>query len=89
MCERPHQMDDFEPHAFGNYGTYGLTLLGCESIIQYENQIWQFYAFAANEAIYRTLTGESRQCSLCMTTMVGRHSEIQRMQIKQMPVLFS
>jgi hypothetical protein len=44
----------FIPHSMGNYGNYGLNMLGTDSIIQYNNDIWMFYAFQTgnNNAIY-------------------------------------
>jgi hypothetical protein len=44
----------FKEHPNGNYALYGLALLGCHSIIQYDNDIWMFYAYESgtNNAIY-------------------------------------
>jgi hypothetical protein len=44
----------FIPHSMGNYGNYGLNMLGTDSIIEYQNDIWKFYAFqgGSNDAIY-------------------------------------
>jgi hypothetical protein len=38
----------------GNYANYGLNMLGSNSIIDYNNDIWKFYAFQAgnDNAIY-------------------------------------
>ncbi len=44
----------FIPHKNGNYGRYGLNLFGCNSVIQYNNQIWKFKYFISdtNNALY-------------------------------------
>jgi hypothetical protein len=49
----------FVPHSMGNYGNYGLNMLGCDSIIDYNNNIWKFYAFlgGSNHAIYYNKNG--------------------------------
>ena len=49
----------FEPHAMGNYGKYGLNLIGCDSIISCLGDIWKFYAFktGSNDAIYVNKNG--------------------------------
>jgi hypothetical protein len=46
--------NEFVPHPNGNYAIYGLLLLGCDSIIKYEDDIWKFWAFetGTNNAIY-------------------------------------
>ena len=45
---------NFVPHKNGNYARYGLNEFGCNSIIQYDNQIWQFIHFISNtnNAVY-------------------------------------
>lgn len=47
-------MNEFVPHPMGNYALYGLNMLGCDSIIQYEDDIWMFWAFESrtNNTIY-------------------------------------
>ncbi len=49
----------FIPHSMGNYGNYGLNLFGCNSIIEYNNDIWMFYALkgSSNDAIYYNKNG--------------------------------
>ena len=44
----------FIPHSGGNYGRYGLNFFGCDSIIQYNNDIWKFIWFVqnSNDAVY-------------------------------------
>jgi hypothetical protein len=44
----------FIPHHMGDYANYGLNMLGTDSIIEYQNDIWKFYAFQSNSnnAIY-------------------------------------
>lgn len=47
-------------HPNGNYGLYGLNLLGCVSIIRYKGEILKFHAFVAgdsNHAIYVNVNG--------------------------------
>ncbi len=49
----------FISHEMGNYGNYGLNMFGCNSIIEYNNDIWKFYAFktGSNDAIYYNKNG--------------------------------
>ena len=49
----------FIPHHMGNYANYGLNMFGTDSIIEYQNDIWKFYAFQSNSnnAIYYNNTG--------------------------------
>jgi hypothetical protein len=44
----------FIPHINGNYARYGLNFFGCDSIIQYNNDIWKFIWFVqnSNDAVY-------------------------------------
>jgi hypothetical protein len=51
----------FKPHSMGNYALYGLNTFGCESIIDFYNDIWKFYAFEVgnNNAIYINKSGHS------------------------------
>jgi hypothetical protein len=51
----------FVPHSMGNYGNYGLNMLGTDSIIDYNNDIWKFYAFLphSDNAIYYNKNGTS------------------------------
>ena len=44
----------FKQHPNGNYSMCGLEEIGCHSIIEYDNDIWMFYAFQTNtnNAIY-------------------------------------
>ena len=44
----------FRVHPMGNANCFGLNTFGCDSIIQYGNQIWKFYAFqtGTENAIY-------------------------------------
>lgn len=50
----------FVPHEMGNWGNYGLNIFGCDSIINYNNDIWKFYAFQAcsDNAIYYNKDGK-------------------------------
>uniref|UniRef100_A0A6C0BWI6 Uncharacterized protein n=1 Tax=viral metagenome TaxID=1070528 RepID=A0A6C0BWI6_9ZZZZ len=47
-------------HPNGNYGLYGLNMMGCESIILFKGEILKFHAFKSgtNLAIY---TNERRE----------------------------
>jgi hypothetical protein len=47
-------------HPNGNYGLYGLNMIGCDSIIRLNDEILRFYAFktGANVAIYVNEKGE-------------------------------
>ena len=49
----------FIPHIDGNYAMYGLNYIGCDSIIQYNNDIWKFIWFNSNtnDAVYINKTG--------------------------------
>uniref|UniRef100_A0A6C0HVA8 Uncharacterized protein n=1 Tax=viral metagenome TaxID=1070528 RepID=A0A6C0HVA8_9ZZZZ len=49
----------FIPHINGNYAMYGLNYIGCDSIIQYNNNIWKFIWFNSNtnDAVYINKTG--------------------------------
>jgi hypothetical protein len=49
----------FVHHEMGNYANYGLNMFGCDSIIDYNNDIWKFYAFQAgtDNAIYYNKNG--------------------------------
>ncbi len=51
---------EFLEHPFGNYALYGLNNFGCDSIINYNNEIMKFYAFqsGSNNAIYITKSGK-------------------------------
>ncbi len=51
---------EFLEHPFGNYALYGLNNFGCESIINYNDEIMKFYAFksGSNNAIYITKSGK-------------------------------
>ncbi len=44
----------FIPHKMGNYARYGLNDFGCDSIIEYNNQLWKFVWFLkdSNNAVY-------------------------------------
>ncbi len=48
----------FMPHHMGNYGNYGLNMLGTNSIIEYKNDIWKFYAFSGDYAYYYNKEGK-------------------------------
>jgi hypothetical protein len=47
-------------HPNGNYGLYGLNMMGCDSIIRLNDEILRFYAFktGTNVAIYVNEKGE-------------------------------
>lgn len=47
-------------HPNGNYGLYGLNMLGCDSIIRFNGDILKFYAFVVGkrDAIYVNEKGE-------------------------------
>jgi len=49
----------FIPHIDGNYAMYGLNYFGCDSIIQYNNDIWKFIWFIPhkNDAVYINKSG--------------------------------
>ncbi len=49
----------FTPHHMGNYANYGLNMFGSDSVINYNNDIWKFYAFQTgnNNAIYYNKAG--------------------------------
>ncbi len=51
--------NQFIEHPMGNYALYGLNNFGCDSIIQYNDEIMKFYAFqsGSNNAIYISKTG--------------------------------
>ena len=51
----------FIPHEMGSYANYGLNMLGCNSIIKYNDDIWKFYALQvnSNKAIYYNKNGTS------------------------------
>ncbi len=42
----------FVPHTNGNIMNYGLNSFGCNSIIEYNNDIWKFVYFNKNNAVY-------------------------------------
>lgn len=46
--------NEFVPHPMGNYALYGVNMLGCDSIIQYDDDIWMFWALESgtNNTIY-------------------------------------
>jgi hypothetical protein len=46
--------NNFVTHPMGNYAMYGLNMLGCDSVILYNNEILKFYAYESNSknAIY-------------------------------------
>jgi hypothetical protein len=62
---------EFVEHPMGNYALYGLNNLGCDSIIQYNNEIMKFYAFVSgsNYTIYITKTGSERIINPYDTTL--------------------
>jgi hypothetical protein len=45
----------------GNYAMYGLNMLGCDSVILYNNEILKFYAYESNSknAIYVNKDGHT------------------------------
>jgi hypothetical protein len=47
-------------HPNGNYGLYGLNMIGCDSIIRINDEILKFYAVktGTNVAIYTNEKGE-------------------------------
>jgi hypothetical protein len=49
-------------HPYGNYGLYGLNMIGCESIIRFNGEILKFHAFKLGScgkyAIYTNDNGE-------------------------------
>jgi hypothetical protein len=45
-------------HPNGNYGLYGLNMLGCNSIIRFNGEILRFSAFKNRIAIYKNDKGE-------------------------------
>ena len=47
-------------HPNGNYGLYGLNMIGCDSIIRVNGEILKFYAVktGTNVAIYTNQKGE-------------------------------
>ena len=49
----------FIPHHMGDYANYGLNMLGTNSIINYNNDNWKFYAFevCSDNAIYYNKAG--------------------------------
>ena len=49
----------FIPHHMGDYANYGLNMLGANSIINYNNDNWKFYAFegCSDNAIYYNKAG--------------------------------
>jgi hypothetical protein len=65
----------FIPHENGNYARYGLNLFGCDSVIQYNNEIWKFIWFVSNssDAVFINTKGQQ--------TIINKHTDgITRMQ---------
>jgi hypothetical protein len=69
--------NSFEPHQHGNYGLYGLNLLGCDSTIKFENDIWHFLYFKENIAVYTNVHGQHLLLDTIKPT-----DNITRMQVK-------
>lgn len=68
---------EFEPHENGNAFRYGLNSWGCDSIINYNNDIWKFIWFVPNknDAMYINKNGD-------IITIVDYDDNITRMQEK-------
>jgi hypothetical protein len=41
----------FEEHPMGSYALYGLNTFNCDSIIQYDGEIWQFIHYKGKSEI--------------------------------------
>jgi hypothetical protein len=65
----------FIPHKNGNDMLYGLNVFGCNSIIQYNNDIWKFIWFISNtnDAVYVNKEGEQ----ITITTYVDGVTRMQ------------
>jgi hypothetical protein len=51
-------------HPNGNYGLYGLNILGGDSIISYKGNIWKFHAYVTGDskrAIYVNVDGSGEK----------------------------
>jgi hypothetical protein len=69
-------------HPNGNYGLYGLNMIGCESIIRFNGEILKFHAFKTGScgkyAIYVNEKGEQ-----VVIDVYDKSLGITRMTIKQ------
>jgi len=73
----------YTEHPLGNYALYGLNMIGCDSIIRFNNKIYKFKYFKDRDAIYYDVENPQDTINLSLQYMYAMDSsnstEITRM----------